>query len=58
MSQLFTGCASYKGAETVSTTTVETTTSEEEKEGQANELLDQTQDTSQLNSSQVKLLMR
>ncbi|XP_030253845.1 adhesion G-protein coupled receptor G2-like, partial [Sparus aurata] len=46
----------YQGAETTLTSTAETTQSQEEQEEQANELLSQTQDASQLNSSQVAQL--
>ncbi|XP_008290530.1 putative GPI-anchored protein PB15E9.01c [Stegastes partitus] len=45
------------GAETTSTTNSGTTTGEEQQEEDANELLDQTQDASQLNSSQVAQLV-
>ncbi|XP_073344180.1 adhesion G-protein coupled receptor G6-like [Pagrus major] len=45
-----------RGTETTLTTTAETTQSQEEQEEQANELLSQTQDTSQFNSSQVAQL--
>ncbi|XP_070784639.1 adhesion G-protein coupled receptor G4 [Enoplosus armatus] len=45
------------GTGTTSTTIAETTTSQETQEEQANQLLDQTQDASQLNSSQVAQLV-
>ncbi|XP_044033210.1 adhesion G-protein coupled receptor G4 [Siniperca chuatsi] len=45
------------GTGTTSTTTAETTKSQEAQEEQANELLDQTHDASQLNASQVAQLV-
>lgn len=48
---------SHQGAQTTSTTTIETTKSEEQKVEQANVLLNQTHDASQLNSSGVNPLI-